>query len=134
MVGETALVVGISRFLHDSFGLIINNIIITDNPTELVLQSIKENLKDLDIDVEKQVHFTEDTRQINQLLFDSKPEIILGSSLEQDIASRLGISLVPISSPVYDRVILNKSYTGYDGAITLIEDVSNELLEQLFYV
>lgn len=130
LVGETSNVVGISRFLHNSFGQLITTVIITDNPDEELRQQIKDLLPTND-SYPTEIIFTSDGKKIDEWLLKSKPEIILGSSLEQTVADKLSVSLIKISTPTFDKAVLIQTYTGYTGAIELLQDFSEAILGQL---
>ena len=132
IVGETSIVTGISRFLQNTFGQIIKDIIITDNPADELRQYITESLNKATGNSPK-VSFTDSGNEIDNILLKSKPELILGSSLEQHSAKTLGIPIIKISSPAFDRVVLNKTYAGYNGAITLVEDFSEQILNTVHH-
>jgi nitrogenase molybdenum-iron protein beta chain len=70
----------------------------------------------------KEVYFTQDGKEINDILTHSDVELILGSSLENQAAEKKGIVNLEISYPIYNKTITNKSYAGVDGALTLLED------------
>ncbi len=130
IVGETSIATGIARFLKYTFGLIVKNVVITDNPGEEVQKHIIESLNE-DTGTFTKVSFLDNGNEIDNLLLKSKPELILGSSLEQSVAKALCIPLLKISSPVYERIVLTRNYTGYNGAVTLIEDISEQILNTL---
>jgi nitrogenase molybdenum-iron protein beta chain len=130
LVGETSNVVGVSRFLHNSFGQLVTTVIVTDNPAEELRQQIKDTLP-INTSYPTEVIFTSDGKEIDDWLLKSKPEVILGSSLEQTVADKLSIPLIKISTPVFDKVFLNYSYAGYAGAVELLQDFSKAILGQL---
>lgn len=134
LTGDESNVVKISGFLRKYFGAEIEAAVITDffkneNVTE---DQKKEELKD----IAKEIYFSQDGREIYRILVHSDAELLLGSSLENNAAKKKGVPNFEISYPVYDRAILNKTYTGITGAITLAEDYitkikeSNRLQEQ----
>jgi nitrogenase molybdenum-iron protein beta chain len=51
------------------------------------------------------------------------PAFVIGSSLERDLALKLGAAHLSISYPVGNRAVLNRGYTGFDGGLTLTEDL-----------
>jgi nitrogenase molybdenum-iron protein beta chain len=128
LVGETSNVLGISRFLQDSFGQINSLVIITDEPDADLRQQIKDTLP-VNSSFDTQVVFTSNGKEIDELLLKIKPQVILGSSLEQNIAKKLSIPLIQIASPVYDTLFLNHTYTGYSGAVTLLQDFGGAILK-----
>jgi nitrogenase molybdenum-iron protein beta chain len=97
----------------------------TDNPPEDVRFTIRKKLGE----GEAQLLFSSDGKEIEDKLKSVRPELILGSSLERQIAEELNVPLVEISAPVYDKVYLQQALTGYDGGIRLIEDFSAEILK-----
>ena len=78
-------------------------------------------------DVAADVEFVEDGYIVNKLLketdFGHKPPIIFGTTWERDTAKALGGHIVEVSYPVSYDVVLNKSYIGYRGALTLLEKI-----------
>lgn len=124
IVGESSTVIGISRFLVNSLGLIPKTVIITDNPQEEFLDNIKNECYNLLEQVKVEVYFTEDTGEISNIIKNSNVELLFGSSLENHISSYLDIPIQYISFPIWNKVVLDKAYIGFKGAITLLEDVS----------
>lgn len=128
VVGEASLVLGLTSFLSKAFGSIPKALIVTDPLTGPVQASIIEKSKSLLGDFATEVVFEEDQVKINELIRKNEVELILGSSLEQEIARELHIPLVPVAFPVAGAVVLHKSYIGFNGAITLLEDVSSQIV------
>jgi len=53
--------------------------------------------------------------------------LLAGSSLEQEVALEIDAQHYAVSFPISDRLILNRTYAGYRGALTVIEDLYNNL-------
>jgi nitrogenase molybdenum-iron protein beta chain len=68
-----------------------------------------------------------DSEEIEDILRQSKPDIILGSPLEERAARELGVPLLEISPPAGPKLTLSKSYLGIPGAISLAEDYISAL-------
>jgi nitrogenase molybdenum-iron protein beta chain len=51
------------------------------------------------------------------------PAFVIGSSLERDLALKLGAPHLSLSFPVSNRAVLNRGYTGFSGGLTLAEDL-----------
>jgi len=124
LVGESHNILGIARFLQNSFGQLIKAVIVTDNPAEEYRDQIKDLLPVNDF-YPIQLIFTVDGKEIDEYIYDLKPELILGSSLEQPIAHELSVPLIKVSAPAFDKVIVDSSYTGYKGALALLQEFSN---------
>ena len=56
--------------------------------------------------------------------------IVFGSTWEAGIAGEIGATLVEISYPVTDEVVLSRSYIGYRGALQLIERTYTTVVRQ----
>ncbi|SHJ51715.1 nitrogenase molybdenum-iron protein beta chain [Anaerocolumna jejuensis DSM 15929] len=65
----------------------------------------------------------------NQKYYDAfGPAFVVGSSIERGLAEKLGANFLSVAFPVSNRVVLNKSYAGFRGALTLIEDLISDLV------
>ncbi|MDP4145066.1 MAG: nitrogenase component 1 [Bacillota bacterium] len=130
LVGDLSTVLGIGRFLVRYFGLIATTVIITDSH-DAVSENVIGEIGDIISYDNIEVFFTEDGTEINDIIRNSGSELIIGSSLERDIARELGIPLLAVAFPLIDKVILNKTYAGFRGAVSLIEDLSSEILKSV---
>lgn len=129
IVGDSAYNTAYTRFLTDQLGLVPLRAIITDNPPEKYREQIKEVYHHLteEDDVSIEPEFEEDGYWIEQALkhtdFGSEIGVIFGSSWEKQIAAEKNLTLIETSAPSANEVVLNRSYVGYRGALTLIEKV-----------
>ncbi|GHS95475.1 oxidoreductase nitrogenase component 1 [Planctomycetales bacterium] len=57
-----------------------------------------------------------------------RPAIVVGSSLDRGLAAALGAAHLTVAFPVSNRAVLNRGYTGYDGGLTLAEDVISSFI------
>jgi nitrogenase molybdenum-iron protein beta chain len=51
------------------------------------------------------------------------PAFVIGSSLERDLALKIGAPHLSVSFPVANRAVLNRGYTGFAGGLALAEDL-----------
>ena len=128
LVGESSLVAGIGEFLAGSFGFLPLTLIITDNPPELVKEELLARLRVLVPGYESEVLFSEDRTEITDALRAGGAQLILGSTLEQEVAEELGVPFLALSFPLADRIVLERGYAGYRGATALLEDLGSVLL------
>jgi nitrogenase molybdenum-iron protein beta chain len=71
-----------------------------------------------------------DEGALEQVIAASNAILIFGSSFQKGLAQSLGISILRFSYPIFDQVCLSdKSYVGFDGAITLFEDIINAFFD-----
>jgi nitrogenase molybdenum-iron protein beta chain len=53
--------------------------------------------------------------------------LFVGSSLEREIAFNRDAQIFVAAYPITDQLILSRTYSGYRGAVTLVEDLFNDL-------
>jgi nitrogenase molybdenum-iron protein beta chain len=127
VVGDSAYNLALNKFLVNQLGLIPARQIITDKTPEKYRAELADEYQHLAEDVAADVEFVEDGYIVNKLLketdFGHKPPIIFGTTWERDTAKALGGHIVEVSYPVSYDVVLNKSYIGYRGALTLLEKI-----------
>ncbi|MDR1110768.1 MAG: hypothetical protein LBP92_08775 [Deltaproteobacteria bacterium] len=58
---------------------------------------------------------------LHQLSF--APAFVIGSHLERPLATDLGAEHLTVTCPVGNRVVLNRGYAGFEGSLSLIEDL-----------
>jgi nitrogenase molybdenum-iron protein beta chain len=127
IVADAAYNIAITKFLADQMGLIPLKAIITDNTPEEHRAPLRELYKNLTEGVSVDADFIEDGYVIEQEIentdFGSATPFIFGTSWEADIAAKRKAQLIRIGTPITDRLVINKSYVGYRGALSLIETI-----------
>ncbi|MEA5009889.1 nitrogenase component 1 [Clostridium tyrobutyricum] len=127
VIGDSSYNIALNKFLVNQLGLIPVKQIITDNPPEKYRKTIREEYKRLASDVSTDVEFIEDGYIIEKKLresdFGSSIPIIFSSAWERDIIKELKGIIIETSCPSSFEVVLNRSYIGYTGALTLLEKI-----------
>lgn len=127
VVGDSSYNLALNKFLVNQLGLIPARQIITDNTPDKYRDFIREQYKHLADDVSSQVDFVEDGYIVGKLLretdFGHKPPIIFGTTWERDVAKELNGYIVEVGFPASYEVVINRSYIGYRGALSLIEKI-----------
>jgi nitrogenase molybdenum-iron protein beta chain len=77
---------------------------------------------------ETEIVFSEDRAEIADSIRATAVGVILGSSLEQEAAVELGVPFLAVSFPLTGRIVLDRGYAGYRGAVALLEDLGSVLL------
>jgi nitrogenase molybdenum-iron protein beta chain len=125
VIGDSAYNLAINKFLVNQLGLIPSKQIVTENPPEEYRQLIRDEFLKLADDVSVEVEFEEDSFIIHQSLrnadYGHKPPIIFGTTWERDVTKELKGKIVEVGFPASYEVVLNRSYIGYRGALTLLE-------------
>jgi nitrogenase molybdenum-iron protein beta chain len=122
-IGDAATVIGITKFLVNDFSQLPAIAVITDDPPEESRERIVRELTTLEYADPPQVVFAPDLWSVHEAVRKASPTLILGSSLDKDLAQELGIPHKSVSLPATDRLILNRAYAGYRGSVTFVEDL-----------
>lgn len=129
-VGDATYNLAITKFLTDQIGLIPVKQIITDNTPEKYRANIRELFCDISDEFQLEAEFIEDgyliEEEVRNADYGSSVPLILASSWEDDVVKEINGLLIPISTPITSEVVLNKTYIGYNGALTLLEKIYSE--------
>jgi nitrogenase molybdenum-iron protein beta chain len=136
VVGDVNYAPAITKFLADDLGWLPELMVITNNlddsgkakiknvidgfitkyPTAIAYESDPTEIK---------THFWKVVPRKSDNLFqdDFSPGFVVGSHLEREFANDIGAGHLTVSYPVGNRIVLNRGYVGYDGSLSLIEDL-----------
>lgn len=129
VIGDASTVVGVTRFLANDFSFSPVLSIITDpvfRPEDK--ERIQNQITNLDYARPPQLAYETDDWKIKKLL-EKYPDITLlvGSSRDREYALEHDIQCCAITYPITDRLIFNRTYAGYRGSLTFIEDLYDNL-------
>jgi nitrogenase molybdenum-iron protein beta chain len=122
IVGGTASAVGQARFLAGTLGQLVELIVITDQPPEKRRPAIVETIRSV-VGDGVNIAFLSGQMEISSQLRASKPELILGSALEEGVAGLLEAAFLEVASPIRSRLFFLRGYGGVTGALSLVEDL-----------
>lgn len=128
IVGDSGVISGIARFLYKPLGLLPAKLIVTEPLSGEQQAVVERELREAAPLAEANVIFESDGARIGNMLLDGDIELVLGSSIEELTAKVKHIPFVPVSFPVSGRVVLRKGFTGYTGALMLLEELGNAIL------
>ncbi|MDR1898652.1 MAG: hypothetical protein LBQ55_01430 [Treponema sp.] len=135
VVGDVNYAVAVTRFLFDDLGWIPALVQFTEILTEQQQKTIAAKLRGpggLSPVVVFDTNASEAGRYLNErwprreseLYADTlSPAFVIGSSLERDLALKLGAPHLSVSYPVANRAVLTRGYTGFAGGLALTEDL-----------
>ncbi len=132
-VADSTYGIGASKFMIEELGFTPMGFYDIDNPDAKAKESVEELLTGIDERYTGNIVFEGDNKIIQddiekKLTESGVRSVVLGSSWDKElVASKNESILVRLSLPITDRVILNKSYVGYNGGLTLIEDIYSGL-------
>ena len=125
VAAESSYAIAFTKFLANELGYLPDIIQITDNPPVEVREEILSEIRNnLDTVVQPDIIFEADTYKIRKNLEDRPFLFLFSSSIEAPTSIEDYNALhIPISYPIYNRSVLAKHYGGYDGGLTVVEDV-----------
>lgn len=124
VIADAGTAIGLTRYGSNELGWIPELVIVSDNPPDEAREEITRLLTvGLASNIKPTVVFETDAHQIKQLLAKHSLQLLLGSSLEKHIPKGDAV-FVSVSFPCFDRLIVDRTYAGYRGGVTLMEDVA----------
>ena len=124
--GDADFVVPMTVFLRE-IGL-LPVLCTCGGPSSRFEQAVRQNVENLPNDVV--IRANTDFSDIEEIVVDQKPDLLVGSSKGYTLSRRLGIPLFRVGFPVHDRIGAQRTlYTGYRGAMQLFDAICNLILE-----
>ncbi|MDR2797127.1 MAG: hypothetical protein LBB80_02185 [Treponema sp.] len=135
VIADVNYAVGVTRFLYDDLGWIpvltqftdmLNKEQQTAFAEKLISPTGQKPLTVFDTNASEAGRYLLGLypKRETDLYVDSlSPAFVVGSSLERDLALKIGAPHLSVSFPVANRAVLNRGYTGFSGGLTLAEDL-----------
>lgn len=131
-VADSAYSLSIAKFLINDMGWIPETQFITDGVLPQYQASIAAEFLNFNDNITAAVHFVADGGRVHEMIRNLERTgrtLIIGSSWEKVLSRQINGFHLSISMPVADRLVLNGSYVGYDGALKLLEDIYSEIIK-----
>lgn len=132
-VADSLYGIGVSKFMIEELGFTPMGFYGIDMPEQKAQDFIRQQLVEIDGRYKDRIMFEGDNRVIQKDIKEKLEKhnvrsVLLGSSWDKElIESHEDGILVRLSIPITDKVILNKTYVGYNGGLSLIEDIYSGL-------
>jgi len=130
-IADSFYALGLTRFLINDLGLIPEVQFVTEVVPEEFRPLVEAEFARFDEGLVSPVHYGADGGTVRDELgkrkFRERP-LILGSSWDRVIARELKGYPLSVAMPVSDRLVLSRTYAGYDGALRLTEDIYSVIL------
>ena len=120
LIGDEEQVIRLGRLAKDVLGADVVAAVLTDT-----LKKDEEhdlNTTEIIASITNNVYKTSDQKDIDDIIRQSKAQLVIGSSLERHITDTTGAALVEASYPVYHKSILNQSAVGIRGSVSFISE------------
>jgi nitrogenase molybdenum-iron protein beta chain len=136
VIGDVNYAVGVTRFITDDLGWIPELVQFTEILNEEQQKALTEKLSGGRETIKPQIVFDTNSseagryisaryprRETDLYVETLSPAFVIGSSLDRELALTLGAPHLSVSFPVSNRAVINRGYTGFDGGLTLTEDL-----------
>lgn len=129
VVGDSNTAIGITRYLANDYSFTPLLTIITEPIFRKEdKERIAKRLTELEYAKPPKVLFEPDQYEVTKALEEERDiTLLIGSTNEREIALKKEIQCSVITFPITDRLIFNRTYVGYRGSLTLIEDLYDNL-------
>lgn len=141
VVADSYYAFSLTRFLANDLGWIPHLVSINDIASINEQEKYYEKFAKITSETTPFVYFRENagdvikdirnswTKNNNQKYYDSlSPAFVVGSGIERSLAEKLGAGFLAVAFPISNRVVLNKTYVGFYGGISLVEDLISSLV------
>lgn len=130
-IADSFYSLGIAKFLINDIGLLPETQYITDGVAEEQQAGITAEFQNFVDGITANVVFTSDGGAVHEAIratkFRSRP-LILGSSWERVLSEQVNGYQLSVTMPASDRLVLDRTYVGYEGALRLVEDIYSIIL------
>jgi nitrogenase molybdenum-iron protein beta chain len=141
VVGDSNYAQALTRFLADDLGWLPELVVVTDLLDQEQQEQVTTRFGNYLSPIQPKLVFDSDTSSVkrhlynhwpvnhNQRYYDGfSPAFIIGSAFERDLAESLGVPHLSVTYPISNRVVLDRAYAGYTGALRLTEDLMSVLV------
>lgn len=130
VAGDAASAVGITRYLANDYSFTPVLVVITEpifRPEDK--ERIISEISSLEYATAPKIVFASDQWEINQAIRNEPEEITLlvGSTNEKEVALEKEIQFLNATFPMNERLVFNRTYSGYRGSLTFTEDLYDNL-------
>jgi nitrogenase molybdenum-iron protein beta chain len=132
-VADSVYGLGAASFLANEMGFILKGTYLADDPPENYRQGIVDTALSREEGFEGRLYFETDggliQDDIERKLKGSHKALFLGSNWEKFLSQKTDNYYAFLSLPLPETVIINKSYTGYGGGLSLVEEIYSTLFK-----
>lgn len=134
-VGDSLTTLGITRFFVNDLGMIPKTQFAVENVPEEYRDGIRDEFSDMNYGISANVEFESDGYKIHERIRNESHlghPLILGGHYEKKLAGDMDGLFLAVSWPVNDRLIMNRSYVGFEGGLRLLEDIYSVARKQFY--
>ena len=136
VINNSTEAISYALYLDNEIGWLPEYIFITDDLKEYQKKIIQERFEAEQFSNRPELVFETDTFKIQQYITQNHPQFrsdtyydtlspvfVLGSTIDRKLAQVLGGNYLNTAFPVISRIVINHTYAGFNGGLTLLEDL-----------
>ena len=141
VVGDANYAVALTKFLADDLGWLPELTVCTDPLVDAEKERLVGQASRLESGYQTDLVFETDASRTIEHLRKKwplpefrkyhnafSPAIVVGSSLDRELALEIGAAHLSVSFPVANRAVIDRGYTGFRGGLRLIEDLLSVII------
>jgi nitrogenase molybdenum-iron protein beta chain len=132
-VADSSYGISLSSFLTNEMGMILKGLYLTDDPPKTHIDGVRNAALLKSETFRDRIVFETDggliQRSIKEKLNKYSKSLFLGSGWEKFLAQETGNHYTFVSLPLPETVIINKTFLGYDGGLSLVEEIYSDLFK-----
>ena len=130
VAGDASNAIAITRYLANDYSFSPVLVVITENifrPEDK--ERIIKEISQLEYAQVPKIVFASDQWEINKAIREEPEDIslLVGSTNEKEVALEKGIQYLNATFPMNERLVFNRTYSGYKGSLTFTEDLYDNL-------
>ena len=130
VAGDASNAIAITRYLANDYSFSPVLVVITENifrPEDK--ERIIKEISQLEYAQAPKIVFASDQWEINKAIREEPEDIslLVGSTNEKEVALEKGIQYLNATFPMNERLVFNRTYSGYKGSLTFTEDLYDNL-------
>ncbi|MDR3294909.1 MAG: hypothetical protein LBT26_03620 [Clostridiales Family XIII bacterium] len=141
IVGDSNYTQALARFLADDLGWLPELVVVTDFLDDPEKEKVRARFSGYVSGLTPKIVFDTNTTSVRRHLNDHWPKnrgqryydnftpaFVLGSAFDRELAEDLNSPHLSVTFPISNRVVLDRAYAGYKGALSLTEDILGALV------
>ena len=130
VAGDASNAIAITRYLANDYSFSPVLVVITENifrPEDK--ERIIKEISGLEYAQTPKIVFASDQWEINKAIREEPEDVslLVGSTNEKEVALEKGIQYLNATFPMNERLVFNRTYSGYKGSLTFTEDLYDNL-------
>lgn len=131
-IANSQYTVSILKVMINEMGLLPLKQYITDDVPATYQDKVVACMHEIDCNVDFEVEFNQDGGEIQAEIMKNPPAgrpFVFGTAWEKSLTRDINTHFLCVSAPMSNRLIMKRTYFGYEGGICFIEDFYSQILD-----